>query len=80
MAAAFPVVLSPGARANFRNDPRLGYASTPWTAPASSVSTRPTSVAEVRFARQAMIRSETPPPIELAVGNQPTGPMGAWEK
>jgi len=35
-------------------------------------------VAEVRFARQAMIRSGNAAAIELAVGNQPTGPMGTW--
>ena len=35
-------------------------------------------VGEVHFARQAMIRSGNAAAIELAVGNQPIGPMGAW--
>jgi hypothetical protein len=35
-------------------------------------------VGEVHFARQAMIRSGNAGATELAVGNQPFGPMGAW--
>jgi hypothetical protein len=34
-------------------------------------------VGEIQFARQAMIRSGNAAAIELAVGNQPIGPMGA---